>query len=283
MIFDYSMLTSEEFEFLVEDILKKKGFTIERRPGRGPDQGKDMIASRTLVDDMSLQTKERYLVECKNLAESGKSVKESDLGNFEGRMEVHDANRYLLATSTILSETVKNQLSAVNESDRKAVKCTFWVGKDMDELIMDDENISRKYFSKHSILPNDLKQLANYLHTHHNEAHRGAILYCPERTVVFGNDGYGSEDNLNDANRRSRNEVKLMREMVNELGIEELGFAVSDNFYTWVLLVDSNDTYKLNELVWDCYPPGQSNNEAQKNEAYIRLHSYFHTPFKKSC
>src|ERR1043166_4860307 len=103
---DFDLLSPEDFEFLCEDLLRAKSLTIKARPARGPDAGKDILAVRDVTDDIGLSYRERWLVECKHLSRSGRSVTEKDLGNVELRMKLHQSNRYLLISSTTVSETV---------------------------------------------------------------------------------------------------------------------------------------------------------------------------------
>src|SRR4051794_22482774 len=109
---DFTKLNPEEFEFLCEDLLRAQGFTIESRPGRGPDRGKDIIAVKHTTDLLGNLDEEKFLVECKHFAKSGKSVQEADIGNFLAKLSVHQANRFLVMTSTVPSQTVRDQLSA---------------------------------------------------------------------------------------------------------------------------------------------------------------------------
>jgi hypothetical protein len=82
MKIDFSKVSPEDFEFLCEDILRSKDFSISDRPARGPDQGRDILAVRDVTDDMGITNREVWLVECKQLAISGRSVREADVGNF---------------------------------------------------------------------------------------------------------------------------------------------------------------------------------------------------------
>jgi len=78
MQIDFSQIDYEDLEFLTSDLLRYQGFTIESPPARGPDQGKDLIAVRSVTDDIGFTDTERCLVECKHFFVSGKSVRESE-------------------------------------------------------------------------------------------------------------------------------------------------------------------------------------------------------------
>ena len=128
---DFTTISPEDFELLCEDLLNDLGFSIESRPARGPDQGKDILATKYTTNLLGNVEEERYWVECKHFAKSGKSVQESDIGNFQARLSVHRANRYLLITTTIPSETVKNQIQAFSRDPVIPFKAGFWAKHDL--------------------------------------------------------------------------------------------------------------------------------------------------------
>jgi hypothetical protein len=50
MPIDFTQIDPEEFELLCEDLLQAMGFSIEAQVARGPDLGKDIIATQTVTD-----------------------------------------------------------------------------------------------------------------------------------------------------------------------------------------------------------------------------------------
>ncbi|EZH73668.1 hypothetical protein ATO12_17175 [Aquimarina atlantica] len=282
---DFNIISEERFEYLIEDLLKSKGFTITSRPSRGPDRGKDIIAERPVTNDMNITIHERYLVECKHFFKSGKSVKEKDLGNIIERLVLHKANRYLLATSTVPSETVKNQLQGISNNHEYPHICTFWSLSDLESLLLNNKELIQKYFERSfkSNLQDRITEIADYLRRHHFQAHRGAILFSPEATAIFGNDGYGIGNNAEgDAELRVREEVSCIRKFLFKNSIEELGFGLCSESYSWVIIVNSKNVKDINEKIWECYPEGSSNNKSQKDIALIRIRSYMESPFYKN-
>jgi len=143
---DFSRLSWEVFEYMCEDLLRAQGFTVTSRPARGPDGAKDMIAKRYYTDDMGVTEEQIYLVECKHLSNSGRSVYDSDIGNFQANLSFHQANRYLLITSTLPSETVKNQLQGVSDDPSIPFKALFWAKTDLMKHLLKYTDILRKYF-----------------------------------------------------------------------------------------------------------------------------------------
>jgi hypothetical protein len=127
---------------------------------------------------------------------------------------------------------------------------------------------------------------ARYLWKHHFPAHRGAILWCPNVTAVFGNDGYDTKQNKPDETAdddRAKQEVELLRMKLQELRIQELGFGVDEGGYTWVVLVDSPKARELNELIWTCYPIGGLKLKIEKDTAWKSLHTYWSFPLREHC
>lgn len=145
---EFGQLSPEEFELLCEDLLRSSDFLIESRPARGPDKGKDILATKYETDLLGNVEEQRYLVECKHFTKSGRSVKEVDIGNFQARLSVHRANRYLLITTTIPSETVKDQLSALSRDPAVPFKAGFWAKHDIIRLLQDHPRIIERYFPK---------------------------------------------------------------------------------------------------------------------------------------
>lgn len=145
--------------------------------------------------------------------------------------------------------------------------------------------IEKKLGRRESFWSSEAEKAAEYINNHYFFAHRGAILWCPQVTVVFGNDGYDPMPNeeLDEANKRSRNEVVMFRKKSSALRFKELGFGKSKDGYSWAILIDSSEVERLHEIVWSCYPPGGSNNSHQKTEATIGLQSYWKSPHQESC
>lgn len=303
MKIDFSQLTAEDFEFLIEALLIAKGFVIKSRPGRGPDRGKDIIATRTITDDMGVVHAEKWLIECKHHFVSGKSVTEKDLNNIGPRMQVHHANRYLVATSTLLSEVARDQISAISEDPSNIRMAIFWTRTDIEQLLSTYRDVWERFFFSWELEANEA---ANYLNEHHHKAHRGAILWCPSVTAIFGNDGYLPNSDWEDekesakspetiafydllikenieANQRSQDEVSKLRQLLKMQQIHEIAFSTCDEGYTWCILVESSAAKELNALVWTCYPPGTSSHNVQQSAAFERLNSYWHCPHKATC
>lgn len=74
------------------------------------------------------------------------------------------------------------------------------------------------------------KSAANYVNRFVFERHRGTIWWTPKRIALFGNDGYEKTNWV-------RNEVAFLRQLLQTSGASESGFGVSDDGYSWALLI----------------------------------------------
>ncbi|NIO70829.1 MAG: hypothetical protein GTN71_17795 [Anaerolineae bacterium] len=146
MPIDFTQIESgEEFELLCEDLLQAMGFSIEAKPARGPDLGKDIIAIQTVTDRAGFSETHRYLVECKHYATSGKSVQERDIGSPVARMGTHQCDRYILITSTVPSEKVRAQLASIPNVVPN-YRATAWSKGDLTRFLDQHPDVRERYF-----------------------------------------------------------------------------------------------------------------------------------------
>jgi hypothetical protein len=75
-----------------------------------------------------------------------------------------------------------------------------------------------------------LDQIAEIIGTEGFEAHRGVIHYYGGDFLLFGNDGYNSDDG------RAKQEVAAVREHIAGRA-DELAMGYTEDGYTWVMLV----------------------------------------------
>jgi len=102
---DFKEIRSEggfDFERFIEDLLSSMGWRILEKAGKGPDGGKDIIASRPEEHATGKIIERKYVIQCKHYAHSGKTVKGNDLNNFQIMPTKHDVKGWLLVTSTIV-------------------------------------------------------------------------------------------------------------------------------------------------------------------------------------
>jgi formylglycine-generating enzyme required for sulfatase activity len=160
MPIDFTCIDPEDFELLCEDLLQAMGFTIEAKVARGPDRGKDIIATRTIPDPAGFAETHRYLVECKHYAISGRSVPEAAIGSPIARMGDHNCDRYILATSTVPTEKVRAQLVGISNAVFH-YRATIWSKGDLTRLLDEHPGVRERYFLTESKPSAPASQLAD--------------------------------------------------------------------------------------------------------------------------
>ena len=136
----------ERFESLCYDLLQSLGYDIVRAPNRGSDRGVDMIAAKSITDDLGFIVESRIAVECKHFAKSGRSVTEASVGNIIERTLSHNCNRYLLITSTIASSTLAHQIEGINNNPSIPIKAAIWSSTDIERFLQRYEAVAERYF-----------------------------------------------------------------------------------------------------------------------------------------
>tara|TARA_B100000965_G_scaffold351539_1_gene326193 strand:+ start:135 stop:1052 length:918 start_codon:yes stop_codon:yes gene_type:complete len=129
----------------------------------------------------------------------------------------------------------------------------------------------------------EAQRAAEHVSDQHFPAHRGAILWRPGTTAVFGNDGYDSpasdvESDL--MGLRVRAQVENVRDSLRSRNLPERSFGKSDDGYTWVILVETEKVEELMDLVW-CGFPGAC--QFQRQIAFSRLSPGWSTPVHKNA
>src|SRR4051794_4337700 len=84
----------DQFEQLAADTLIAMGYEIVVGPGRGADQGKDLIVSEKRRG-IGRETEIRWLVSCKHKAHSGKSIGLDDEPSPVERVKMHGCQGFL--------------------------------------------------------------------------------------------------------------------------------------------------------------------------------------------
>lgn len=120
-----------------------------------------------------------------------------------------------------------------------------------------------------SILPRDeVEEALTYVSTHLFEAHRGAILWDSETSLIFDN-RIGSE---------YIEEVRsVIRRFLKANAIKEL--AESHGGSSWVMLVKSDKARILHEQIWGTYPEDEAK-DLQMEIAFRRVVTYWNSPHK---
>lgn len=269
---NFKKLLPEDFEYLIEDILKAKGFSIVSRPGRGPDQSRDMIAERLVTNDMRISTREVWLVQCKHLAASSKdkSVLETDIPNFFLKAKQHHANRYLIATTTVVSETVKDNFNSLNNDEQSGLKCAYFNKYDLTDYIRLYPELYEKYFNPdNQPLEEKGLNLIRFLRRHYFEVHRGAILYDANITAVFGNDGY---------THATQQALKKLRTLLKAEGVHEINF-IKPAEGSWCMFIQSNNAKYYHDKLWEFFPAAEDYKKGQDETNFARLWTHWDNSF----
>jgi|GEM_PF-2531731 len=135
MDIDFRLLESEEhFELLCRDVLEGLGARILSDPSRGPDGKKDILIEIEQSNILGHPKSEKFVVQCKHKAVSGKSVTETELGDVRSACQRWNAGGYLLITSTIPSSSVAANFEAINEEGNYSVES--WDHKLLERKIL---------------------------------------------------------------------------------------------------------------------------------------------------
>jgi hypothetical protein len=95
---------------------------------------------------------------------------------------------------------------------------------------------------------------ANHVSEHLFAAHRGALPWrVAGYTVVFGNDGYSPAADGDPGDGSSPMVFAKVREHLAVVGVEELGFGLCDDGYSWAMIVRTGDSHSLDLAVWSCW------------------------------
>jgi hypothetical protein len=107
----------EVWEFFARDFLQEIGFFIESPPDRGADAGKDLLVTEELKGKLG-SYRFRWLVSCKHLAHSEKSVGESHEPNIVERLGAFNADGFVGFYSTLPTAGLNTRLRNLKENGR---------------------------------------------------------------------------------------------------------------------------------------------------------------------
>ncbi|MGO7533510.1 restriction endonuclease [Rhizobium leguminosarum] len=127
----------EDLEGLVRELGKQLGLNPEWS-GRGADQGRDLFFTESRKGAVGSQNL-RWLVSCKDFAQSGRSVSETDVGSVSDKIAQHKADGFLLATTTTVSTGLKSLLDGLNE--QRVAETMVWDRHELEHLLLRDANV----------------------------------------------------------------------------------------------------------------------------------------------
>jgi hypothetical protein len=109
------------------------------------------------------------------------------------------------------------------------------------------------------------------------EVHRGALAYSSEITVIFGNDGYDQDGCTN----KAKKEVEQLRSYLSQNKIEELGFGLSEDRYSWCLLAKTDKVSLLNNSIRAFWTDNAEYLNVQQSVSHLRLYTFDNVTLKK--
>lgn len=206
----------EEFEDLCEDLLKAMGFNVfqPERSGRGPDGGKDIIATEMRYSSITdSYRKIRWIVQCKNNSKANMSVKPSEINGIMDRIIRHNCDGYLLMTSTIPSTDLEQNIHSIDNDPKTKYEATFWAKNRLSDEILKHRLIYEKYFgapSKNNTKIVNWKQrnpfielysyeesLASYFFGREDDTKKlTELVYRENEVLLYGESGVGKSSLL---------------------------------------------------------------------------------------
>lgn len=131
-IIDFNEIeSSHKFEQFAEDVLQSQGFKIIKRPGEGPDGGRDMVVTDTLIGRVSNKAI-KYLVSCKFWK---KAVGVDDEPNIETRVRAHHCDAFMGFYSSHASQGLIDRADGLKSNPRQSL--------DFDVVLIQDTDIKR--------------------------------------------------------------------------------------------------------------------------------------------
>ena len=145
---DFRLLPQDgiEFEQMVRDLFVALRVRAAWS-GRGPDDGKDLIAEEE-GDDLFGRKIHRWLVSCKHFAHAGRAVSADDLEHAVDRCQQHGCTGFLLACSTEPSAACVRAIEGLEANNN--IVCHYWDGPILRQLLSRPEalGVRTTYFGR---------------------------------------------------------------------------------------------------------------------------------------
>lgn len=163
-----SAVPGEGLEELVRQIGNKKNLFPEWS-GRGADGGRDLFFTEIQEGAIS-KNKIRWLVSCKDKAESEQSVSENDLPatGIKDKLAQHKAEGFLLVTTTTVSTGAKNLLDNLDVKNGGHIHTHVWDFSELTNILLKKENqdLLKQFLPKSYERVNQLTTLEGALYAH---------------------------------------------------------------------------------------------------------------------
>ncbi|MBB3453160.1 hypothetical protein FHT86_001416 [Rhizobium sp. BK313] len=136
----------ENFEGLIREIGRELGLRPEWT-GRGADQGRDLFFTERREGPLGT-TQVRWLVSCKDYAHSQRSVSEQDVGAVTDKLVQHEADGFLLATTSIATTGLKSLLDGIAKQGQ--YKTLVWDRHELENILLREPctHLVKRYLPK---------------------------------------------------------------------------------------------------------------------------------------
>lgn len=125
----------------LEALIRELGRRLDLKPewtGRGADRGRDLYFTERRKGALGAY-EVRWIVSCKDFAQSGRSVSENDVGSVSDKIRQHNAQGFLLATTTTASTGLKAMLDGINNPG--LMETQVWDRHELENLLLQDIHI----------------------------------------------------------------------------------------------------------------------------------------------
>lgn len=132
---DFSELPKDGrlFEQFVRELLLLLGVR-PRWTGEGPDQGRDILATETLVGPIG-ETQRNWLVQCKHFAHASRAVGRDEVGSVVDDCRQAGAKAYLLVCSTHPSASLVTKLKEISDRPENGLVTHVWDSVDLEKML----------------------------------------------------------------------------------------------------------------------------------------------------
>lgn len=141
---DASGGSQDTFELFARDFLSFLGYKITSGPDRGLDGGRDLIVTETRTG-IGGQTTIRWLVSCKHMAHSGRSVRLQDETDIADRVQTHKCKGFVGFYSTIPSSSLTKKLEGLH----RKFECQIFDREKIEERLLGSAQgfrLAERYF-----------------------------------------------------------------------------------------------------------------------------------------
>lgn len=121
-----------KFEQLVRELLVLEGFEVHWT-GVGPDGGRDLVVTEKLKGELS-EYQRKWLISCKHLANSNKSLGRDQAGNISEDCKAIGAEGFILVCSTQPTASLVTRLEEINKNQGIITK--YWDSIELEKRLL---------------------------------------------------------------------------------------------------------------------------------------------------